>query len=339
MALVVILHVSLWFEYRVDADASAMWASVNGVFAPLRMPLFFFISGMLAAPSLSKPFSSTRRKTFGLYYVYAIWTFLFAARLWIPAARSGPEKPHIGELLLGFVLPTSLWFLWALPVFFLISSVSARVLGRFASTALLPFAVLALVSPVIESATINLASEPTAAIMLGSVASNLVWFYAGTCGKAAWLGSMVSARWWKFLLCTVIYVTLYATLVLADLTEVLRFILAPIALLAAAQFLALVDMRSPISRAFRWLGELTLPVYIFHFVALTVLTGVATLTPIFVFTGSNPLLWGAVLPPTLALAIVLASRTMGQLILRSRFRWLLAAPDWVVGASRPLLRG
>ena len=120
MVLVVLWHVALWMRDEFGgATAVAPWAVVAHYFSPLRMPLFFFISGFLSARALARPLQESRRRTIGLYYLYSLWTCLFLSRLFIPQARDGGQAPSLSDLALSLLMPTSYWYLWALPAFFI----------------------------------------------------------------------------------------------------------------------------------------------------------------------------------------------------------------------------
>jgi len=333
MVLVVLLHVAGWYEVEVNEGEPTLWFGVSETFAPLRMPLFFFISGFLAGPSLMRTLAGTRRKTIGLFFVFTIWTLLFVSRLFLPAARGGEDAPSGWDVLLSVLLPTSFWYLWALPVFFLLAWLCVRLLGRFRAWALAPFAVLAIVAPLIDPATAHLLEAPLGRTELGSVAANLVWFYAGVCGGPLWMRIMTRARWWKVGVASAVYAALFALASTTDTLSELKFFLAPAALYAAAGMVALLNMNGRLMGALRRIGQLTLPVYIFHIFAISVLSAVVKLGGITGMIHSGP--WSVILPPVLAAVILIASRLLGQLILGSRASWLLSAPDWLVGA-RPV---
>lgn len=333
MVLVVLLHVSGWYETEVNNGEPTLWWTFSEAFAPLRMPLFFFISGFLVAPSLGRSLGRTRRKTIGIYSVYLIWTALFVARLLVPAARGGEDLPSVGDTLITLAMPSSFWYLWALPVFFLVAWVCHRLLGRFSALALAPFAILAVFAPLIDPATANVLQAPLGRLEIGSVAANLVWFFAGVVGRPVWLRVMENAKWWKFAVSAGIYAGFFTIATMTDTVVELKFFLAPFALFAAAQIVALVNMRAGLLRALRWVGQLTLPVYIFHIFAISALSAVVNLSGI--TSAIHSPVWAIILPPVLSILILMVSRKIGQLILGSRASWLLSAPDWMVGKAEP----
>lgn len=328
MALVVLRHLALWFEGEINSGAPAVWWTVSEFLSPLRMPLFFFLSGFLAVRALSRPLRASQARTVGLYVVYALWTFLFLSRLFLPVARGGGDAPTAGELALSLVLPTSFWYLWALPAFFLLAWALQKVLGRHAAWALVPLLALSVAGQSIEDATIGVLTDPMDALKLGSVAENAVWFVLGVVGRPVWLAAMQKASLVRLVIGVVGYAVAYAGLAAVDLLGPGKVILAVIALWVSLQALALIDMSSALMRAFAAVGRMTLPVYIFHIFAISVLSGAIGLSGLSRLLGEHAAVWGAVLPPVLAVAIILACRLVGGWILGSRLRWLLEPRAW-----------
>lgn len=123
--LLVVLYHARHQTYLVDwahmAQAAAIWESFSTFIKPLRMPLFFLLSGLLASRSLAKPWTDVARpRVYRLFYVYLIWAIIFAVI--IPAF---PSSAWSLELLAARLadLPAGIsaaWYLWALAAFFLI---------------------------------------------------------------------------------------------------------------------------------------------------------------------------------------------------------------------------
>jgi uncharacterized membrane protein YcfT len=334
MALVVLRHFSLWFEGEINGGSAALWWTVSEFLSPLRMPLFFFLSGFLAVRALSRPLRASQARTIGLYVIYALWTFLFLARLFIPAARGGGEAPTAGELALSLILPTSFWYLWALPAFFLLAWALRKVLGRHLVWALVPLAVLSIAGQSIEDATLGVLTDPMDALKLGSVSENAVWFVLGVVGRPLWLAAMERASVLRLVGGVAGYAAAYALLAAADLLGPGKIVLAVVALWVSLNALALLDMRTPVMRAFAAVGRMTLPVYIFHIFAISAISGVVGIIGLDVVLGANVPLWGTIVPPVAATVVIIACRLVGGWILRSRARWLLEPRAWFPVESR-----
>lgn len=104
------------------------WDSVGDILPILRMPMFFMISGILAAKSVVMPWRLVvKRRVLRMYFIYAIWLvigtifFLFFRNFNTSIPRSIPR--FISEL---FLATSYLWYLYALIVYFVIVKVFHR---------------------------------------------------------------------------------------------------------------------------------------------------------------------------------------------------------------------
>lgn len=117
--LLVILHHSIEIPRMLDADIPAVLQTLDAVFAPFRMPLLMFLSGMLLPRSFRR---STRDyflgKARGILWPYAVWSIIVLAIL--------------GQLTVSILLnvlvypPTYLWYLWFLFAFYTVAWVLQR---------------------------------------------------------------------------------------------------------------------------------------------------------------------------------------------------------------------
>lgn len=324
MALVVLLHVSDWFASEIAGQRNyGLWALISDALAPMRMPLFFLISGLLASRAVARPLASTKAKTLGLLALYTVWTLLSMTR----RAISPPAQiPTPFEVAASVALPTLYWYIWALPVYFLITVALHRALGKAAVYALIPFLGLSITSPLITEWAVGILSQPWNAVQLGSVASNLVWFFLGVHGwkmcnsvmGAATLARAVTA-------CTAYLVAYTACLVLGEPSE-LRVTLAPLALIAALMTLSVTNQEARFARVLQSIGSATLPVYLLHFFVLAGIGVVVRVSPLHDFLASGAAVWSFVLPPALAVSILWFCRAAGDRMARSVFRPLVTVP-------------
>lgn len=113
---VVALHVTL----AVPAGEDTTLAAVNAILDPLRMPLFFLISGLFA----TKVF----RFSFSELFTRRLWYFLVPYAVWVPVevylknreyhVVHGADMPHVGDYLYHLALGVNMaWFLYALILF------------------------------------------------------------------------------------------------------------------------------------------------------------------------------------------------------------------------------
>lgn len=125
VTLIVVLHLwAIHLTYWI-ADAAVMTVIAHVVewTTPLRIPLFFFVSGFLAASSLSRPWRQAwRSRVFGVAYLYLLWVAFSTAFFWIEnrAYDLATENPLVTMARNVFSPDTHLWYLWALIVLFLV---------------------------------------------------------------------------------------------------------------------------------------------------------------------------------------------------------------------------
>ncbi|MDV8069605.1 acyltransferase family protein [Rhodococcus sp. IEGM 1366] len=332
MALVVLWHVSLWYQNEINTTGQlSIWYSLGEFFAPVRMPLFFFISGLLVTSALQRTLGQTRTKTLGIYYLYVLWTTLFLCRLFLPFQSDHP--PTVRDLVISALLPASFWYLWALPAFFLFTWAVRRVFGARGIYFAIPLAILSALSPWIEDATRPLLEEPLDALKLGSVASNLVWYFCGAYLRDVCLSRMGSASTAKARAGVLMYTVCTVGALLLGVEEEVKVLIAPIALWAALQVFGTANVASSLGRSLQWIGRQTLPVYIFHIFAISVLSAAVKISGLDEVLRANALLWATLLPPVLAAGIIVSARLLGQGILASPARWLLQAPPLLVKST------
>lgn len=122
--LVVLGHARSKVFIEMDGPSAIVdaWSGVGGVLPIIRMPLFFAISGILAAKAVTRPWHAVvRPRVLNIYWVYAIWliigtlTFSFFQSFDTSIPRS-PER-FISELFVG---TSYLWYLYALIAYFVL---------------------------------------------------------------------------------------------------------------------------------------------------------------------------------------------------------------------------
>ncbi|WLQ07115.1 acyltransferase family protein [Arthrobacter oryzae] len=330
MILVVLLHVSHWFERDISHGAVGPWIHLSDFLTPLRMPLFFFISGFLATRAIRRPLRETKARTVGLYYLYIVWTLVAALRRIVLFAAGQSAWPTFIDVASGLFFPTLFWYIWALGAYFLVTKALMGVLGKNSDLALIPVFVLAAVAPFISDWSRELLQPRMDGIELGSIAANLAWFYFGVHGTTAWLAIMRKASKPKLFVFTGVYFAVYAAgFGLGVLTEV-KVILAPIAIMAAAQWLSLARTTTRASRILQAVGSLTLPVYILHFFALSAAGTLIMVSGLVPVLQKNLGVSGAIVPPALTALIVWSTYKVGRIAMRAPARWMMAAPAWML---------
>ena len=164
IVMVVMMHSVLGVE-KAAGDTGFMHAFV--MFAqPFRMPDFFLISGLFLAVVIDRDWRTyLDRKVLHFVYFYVLWmTIQFGFKAPGFAAESGWN--HVGLLYLeSFIEPFgTLWFIYLLPVFFVVTKLSRGV----------PAMAVWLVAAALETAHIV-----TGWTVIDEFCARFVYFYSG----------------------------------------------------------------------------------------------------------------------------------------------------------------
>ncbi|WP_432497561.1 acyltransferase family protein [Kineococcus auxinigenes] len=313
IVLVVLHHAVL----HLDAAQllAPWWRAVNGELVLLRMPLFFCVSGVLAASAATRSWVVlVRSRLVTLLWVFVLWSVVRFAVFRAVTPRFQPwEADSLVPLLLAPVRPTTgLWYLYALAVF----TVAARVLGRRAGWLLVPAAVLSL------AASELWVRAPF--YVWHQMARCFVFFLLGWCLRELLLRWLGAVRAGPAAVCSAVG----AVALVAHGAGWLRVpgaasalsVLAVVCGLAFAALLTLLPGASGVVRACGWLGRRTLPVYLVH--ELVVGVGTSAVVALGAGDGGRP----GWLPPVWAVLAVLVSLGVHAVAVRAGAGWLYSAP-------------
>src|SRR5262249_52808985 len=148
IVMVVMMHSTLGVE---KALGTTSWLGAVVEFArPFRMPDFFLISGLFLARVIARDWRTyLDRKVLHFAYFYALWVviqFVFRAP---GIAAAGGSAAVVREFLLAFIEPFgTLWFIYLLPIFFVVTKLARRV----------PPLLILLAAALLESLTIHTGS-------------------------------------------------------------------------------------------------------------------------------------------------------------------------------------
>lgn len=254
--LVVIMHSTLGVEKAMGVEG---WMHHFVAYAtPFRIPAFFLISGLLLASALRKPLAEFLDKRVAtLLYLYVVWLTI----------QFGFKAPGmIGELgaadtllayLKAFVQPFgTLWFIYVLPIFFVIS----RATMRLPKLAVLGAGLIA-----------NLAPIHTGWMVIDQSAAFFFYFYLGHIAavhiqaivdwvmknsKVAVLGLLAWALGHGFLLS-------YAAMPVVHVAFALAGAMALITIAALLRNVPGMDL-------LRWIGRNTIVVYLGFFLPMAI---------------------------------------------------------------------
>lgn len=124
--LVVLWHVVVKHYLRIDwgvpPPIPGAWGALTEQLLPLRMPLFFTISGMFAAGAVTRPWRVVRRSKVGrCLYLYAVWLLIHTAVLaLVPSFDTARADDVAGLPAQLTITPSNLWYLYALALYYVI---------------------------------------------------------------------------------------------------------------------------------------------------------------------------------------------------------------------------
>ncbi|MGO3885241.1 MAG: acyltransferase family protein [Mycetocola sp.] len=296
--LVVLFHAVLYLDVTGNAGP---WPRVNNLLDSFRMPLFFALSGLLAASAMTRPFRSLwSRRLAPLLYLYALWCIIQHGVSWLVGPPVGSD-PSVFALLRVLVLPdANLWFIVALPLYlglhWMVRSVPPSIVIGIS-------AAFSLVVPLLIPAAADAWIKPVRYLVfftLGLLLSTPIRRYAFriTPGLAAlivggYLAAVLGLRALDGAL------SADDGLLSAVLVPTVRTALGTVAVAAGIALAVVISRQSTgIAPRIARLGQLTLPIYLIHTIPLMLVAAV----PLWIMghAPSTSAVWGWVAPPIAA---------------------------------------
>lgn len=124
-----IIAVALYHSALLGMGADLVddsWRQINTVFSRVRMPLFFFASGLFAANAVQRTWprlwSGTMAK---LAWCFVIWSVFRLVYLQVLPVASRPQD-DLHTFLTGPIWPVWLWYLHALALFYIVTKLMYR---------------------------------------------------------------------------------------------------------------------------------------------------------------------------------------------------------------------
>lgn len=118
--LVVAYHTNIFMS--ANGLSHEVVQRLSDLFQPVRMPLFFAISGLLGASAITRSWRSVLHDKVALFlYLFAVWSLihLFLFKYLLPHPSADTAGPFVKLYLYGLVHPqTGIWFIWALAFYF-----------------------------------------------------------------------------------------------------------------------------------------------------------------------------------------------------------------------------
>jgi uncharacterized membrane protein YcfT len=263
IALVVLHHLvtKSYDQLMPEGLVGSVWLATTEWLTPLRMPLFFVISGMFAASAVHRPWRAVARRRIATpYYLYVVWllihavVFSFATAL--PMNRTQSLSELVGDLA---VASTQLWYLYALAVYFVLAKLLSTLDRRWV------LGCAAAVSAITSLLPVEAANRE-------SVLQHFVYFLAGVLlpGLVRGIAEVRSRHLTPALTAgVVVAATGSAALGLPESAATLLVSLAGVPL--AIRLMAAATTRQWFAVPVAELGRRTLPVYVMHVPLLSLL--------------------------------------------------------------------
>jgi uncharacterized membrane protein YcfT len=319
--LVVLWHVVMKHYLQIDWHLSlplpGAWGTFGEQLLPLRMPIFFTVSGMFAASAAARPWRVVARSRLAkFYYLYVLWFVVHTTVLaFVPDFDTLSARNALDVLEQLTITPTNLWYLMALAVYFIVAKLSLRM-----PTAVLLGAALLLSA---TAATGVLAAPGNR----GQLYQNLFFFLAGLRLKS-WVEQWAAGATLRILL-----IGAAGYLVLMGIVQVTHAernfgvwpVLSVLAVMVGVAAAVHIERWKKPTALLARLGRMTLPIYVMH-MPLLALAHLVLVKP-FSRLGSGPQLVLAVfLPIVLTALLVAVCLGLHNLLQKAGAWWLFDLP-------------
>lgn len=322
--LVVLWHVImkhyLQINWHLPVPIPGAWGTFGDTLLPLRMPVFFTISGMFAANAAQRPWNVVlKSRVAKFYYIYVLWFLVHTAILSLVVPDFDTLAAHsVWDILAQLTItPTNLWYMIALAVYFVISKWTLK----------LP--TTALLIPALLLNAIASAGWLAAPGNRGQLYQNLLFFLIGLRFKPyveKWARTVTLKM---FLVGTAVYLVIMLAMRALGAKEwfgVWTVISLLAIVLGVAGAVQLERFRS-LSTRLAWLGQRTLPIYVMHMPILALVH--AAMVGTFSAAGTGiQLILAVLLPPALTAFLAAVCLTLNKWFTAIGWdRWLFTLPE------------
>ncbi|MDR6115792.1 MULTISPECIES: acyltransferase [unclassified Sphingomonas] len=322
---VVLYHVCDWFsEFSPDRF---LLQDVALALAPLRMPLFFLISGILSQNIHKAPVEKRDARIVGLLFIYLFWSCILFSRSFLITLATGETAPTVGEFLTALAIPTIYWFLLCLPLFNVLIILCKNRIGPHPWPVLLVALAMALLSNVAQQRVEPMVTNTFGHVQVGPILFNFIWFALGAYFGEIYKRIVQQANGMRLLvtglLCALVIWASWGS----DAAGV-RLIKSVLLLWFFANLLGMIPGRLAIMRIFKSVGKQTLPLYIFHILIIAGVGGLIRIMapPLDAIHQSSIVANGVILGVTVFLTVICV--VAGQWLSNSRFSWLIVPRYW-----------
>ncbi|WP_204358660.1 acyltransferase family protein [Streptosporangium sp. 'caverna'] len=320
--LVVLWHVImkhyLQIDWHLPIPVPGAWGTVTEQLLPLRMPLFFTISGMFAIGAVNRPWRVLgRSKVAGFLYLYVLWLLIHTVLLaLVPDFDTARADGPLGLLAQLTITPSNLWYLYALALYFAIAKVVRR-----------------LPAGLVVGAAFILSAAASAGLLempgdRGGVYKNLVFFLAGMYFRPIVERLAAVANRPRLAVLGVSYIGILAAMAVtgADTWPGVWPLACVLAAVLGVTAAVLVSRWVWLGNRLAALGRGTLPIYVMHMPLLALLH--RALVPLLSvdMDGRLRLVLAVVEPVILSAVVVWLCRLLYRALVKMRAGWLFELP-------------
>lgn len=259
--LVVLYHVSraAMFELAGPGGSLSVLAELSKWLIPVRMPLFFTISGLLAVRAVARPWRINLRPRIGNYlWVFVLWTLMVAVPYaWAYSPLEDPFGYLQRALLWVFNFAGAYWYLPMLAFYFITAK-----LFRRAGPALLGLAIFGYIMATSGPVPSLTGFWSDAWLTVNRYGTFLVWFVIGYLAGPIlnWIANLPVVV--GLALLASYYPLMKATYIVGGVNYSLY--MSIVGVLGSINVCRFVSRAAPIRRFGRYIAERTLPIYLLH---------------------------------------------------------------------------
>ncbi|WP_423463378.1 acyltransferase family protein [Promicromonospora sp. MS192] len=315
----VIMKMYLAIDWHLPVPLPGLWGAFGDMLLPLRMPVFFMISGMFALSATARPWSVVARSRIArFYYLYLLWFVVHTTVLsMVPDFDTLSARNALDVLEQITITPTNLWYLLALAVYFVIAKVTRK---------LPTWAVLV---PALALSAIASAGLLDAPGNRGQLYQNLFFFLLGLRFRPLVERWAQVTKLWHLLVGGAVYVVLMVAIQVLDAKYVFG-VWPAICLFAVALGVAAavqLDRLRRVGPLLARLGQQTLPIYVMH-MPLLALVAAALVGPFSAAGTGVQLVLAVVLPIVLVALLVSVCLTLHSWLMDAGATWLFDLPTF-----------
>ncbi|WFE22783.1 acyltransferase [Solwaraspora sp. WMMD937] len=304
-------------DWRLDVPVLGVWGTFGELLIPMRMPLFFTISGMLAATAVQRPWRTVARpRAIRFLYLYGVWLTIHTLLLALTPNFTTDRASDFGDLLAQLtVTPSNLWYLHALALYFVLAKTLRRVH---------PAVLLVAAGSLSAIAAAGLIDTPG---NRGGLYQNLVFFLAGLHLHRyvrRWADAITARR---LLLTAGVYAAVLAAVAVTGAAELfgVALLVSGCAVLFGIAVAVRLARWPAVGEPLAVVGRQTLPIYVIHMPVLALLHRLVA-EPIANLDGPSRLALAFGYPFSFTVAVLVISLGLHRLLLMVRATWLFDLP-------------